>query len=146
TVLVPVGAAKVIEFLANNPGDWIFHCHMTHHTMNQMGHEFPNMVGMEIGGFDEKVRTLIPGYMTMGTTGMCDMTKTGMPIPKNSIPMLGYDGPFEQTILGGMANILRVREKTDDYKDPGPYAFPRGSISAPATQGDLLRDKIIVIH
>jgi FtsP/CotA-like multicopper oxidase with cupredoxin domain len=146
TVLVPVGAAKVIEFLANNPGDWIFHCHMTHHTMNQMGHEFPNMLGMQIGDFDEKVRTLIPGYKTMGTTGMKDMTKTGMPIPKNSIPMLGYDGPFGQTVLGGMANILRVRAKTDHYKDPGPYAFPRGSVAAPATQGDLLRDKIIIDH
>ena len=66
-----------------------------------------------------------------------------MAIPKNSIPMLGYDGPFGQIVLGGMANILRVREKTDHYKDPGPYPFPRGSIAAPATQGDLLRDGII---
>lgn len=146
TVLVPVGSAKVIEFLANNPGDWIFHCHMTHHTMNQMGHAFPNMLGMEVGDFDEKVRQLIPGYMTMGTTGMRDMTKTGMTIPPNSIPMLGYDGPFGQTVFGGMANILRVREKTDHYKDPGPYAFPRGSIAAPATQGDLLKDGITLDH
>lgn len=144
TVLVPVGSAKVIEFLANNPGDWIFHCHMTHHTMNQMGHEFPNMVGMQVGDFDQRVRELIPGYMTMGTTGMRDMTKTGMPIPENSIPMLGYDGPFGQTVFGGMANILRVRKKTDNYKDPGPYAFPRGSIAGPATKGDLQRDGIVL--
>lgn len=144
TVLVPVGTAKVIEFFANNPGDWIFHCHMTHHTMNQMGHVFPNMVGMEIGDFDEKMRKLIPGYMTMGTTGMRDMTKTGRPIPKNSIPMLGYDGPFGQTVLGGMANILRVRKKTDCYKDPGPYPFPAGSIAAPATKGSMLRDGIFI--
>ncbi|NGX51519.1 MAG: Copper resistance protein A [Chlamydiae bacterium] len=143
TVLVPVGTAKVIEFLADNPGDWIFHCHMTHHTMNQMSNEFPNMVGMEIGDFDKRVRTLIPGYRTMGTTGMRDMTKTGLPIPKNSIPMLGYDGPFGQTVFGGMANILRVRAKTDNYRDPGPYFFPRGSIAAPATQGELQRDGII---
>ena len=142
TVLVPVGAAKVIEFLANNPGDWIFHCHMTHHTMNQMGHAFPNMVGMDVGNFDQRVRQLIPGYMTMGVDGMRDMTKTGMSIPPNSIPMLGYDGPFGQTVLGGMANVLRVREKTDNYKDPGPYAFPRGSIAAPATVGDMKRDGI----
>ena len=144
TVLVSVGTAKVIEFLANNPGDWIFHCHMTHHTMNQMGHQFPNMLGMEIGDFDEKVRQLIPGYMTMGTTGMRDITQTGMPIPKNSIPMLGYDGPFGKTVLGGMANILRIREKTENYKDPGPYLFPRGSIAAPATIGDLTKDEVDV--
>ena len=142
TVLVPVGAAKVIEFLANNPGDWIFHCHMTHHTMNQMGHDFPNMLGMEVGDFDQRVRALIPGYMTMGTKGMRDMTKTGMPIPPNSIPMLGYDGPFGQTVFGGMANILRVRETTDNYKDPGPYVFPRGSMAAPATSAEMKRDGI----
>ena len=142
TVLVPVGAAKVIEFLADNPGDWIFHCHMTHHTMNQMGHDFPNMLGMEIDDFEKRIQKLIPGYMVMGTTGMHDMTKTGMPTPKNSIPMLGYDGPFGQTVFGGMANILRVRKETDNYKDPGPYPFPRGSIAGPATAGDLLKDQI----
>ena len=142
TVLVPTGAAKVIEFFANNPGDWIFHCHMTHHTENQMGHNFPNMLGMKVGDFSAKVNQLIPGYMTMGTTGMRDLTKTGKPIPPNSIPMLGYDKHFGETVLGGMANILRVREKTDQYKDPGPYVFPRGTIAAPATQADLLRDGI----
>jgi len=142
TVLVPVGAAKVIEFLADNPGDWIFHCHMTHHTMNQMSSDFPNMVGMDKGDFGEKVRKLIPGYMVMGTTGMHDLTKTGLPIPPNSIPMLGLDGPFGQTVFGGMANILRVREKTNNYQDPGPYCFPRGTIAAPATIHDLRHDLI----
>jgi len=33
TTLVPVGAVRVIEFIADNPGDWAFHCHMTHHVM-----------------------------------------------------------------------------------------------------------------
>jgi hypothetical protein len=28
---------------SNNPGDWAMHCHMTHHTMNQMGHNAPNL-------------------------------------------------------------------------------------------------------
>jgi len=145
TVLVPTGSAKVIELLANNPGDWVFHCHMTHHMMNQMGHEFPNMIGMKIGNFNEKMRELIPDYvMTMGTKGMRDITRMGIPIPKNSIPMFGFYGQFGQTVLGGMANILRVREKTDNYKDPGPYRFPRGTIASPATQGDLLRDEIII--
>ena len=49
TVLVPVGQTRNIEFIADAPGDWAFHCHMTHHVMNQMGHEFPNMVGMKRG-------------------------------------------------------------------------------------------------
>lgn len=144
TVLVPVGAAKVIEFTANNPGDWLLHCHMTHHTMNQMSHTFPNMLGMDIGDFDERMRQLIPGYKTLGTNGMHDMTKSGLPLPPNSIPMLGFTGQFGKTLLGGMANILRVRKKTDNYKDPGPYAFPRGSVASPASQGELERDGIML--
>ena len=144
TVLVPVGVVKVTEFLANNPGDWIFHCHMTHHTMNQMGHQFPNMIGMDIGNLDEKIQQLIPGYMTLGTTGMRDMTESGMPIPPNSIPMLGFDGQFGDTVLGGMANILRVRENIETYEDPGPYKFPKGSVAAPPTEEELKRDGVII--
>ena len=36
TVLVGVAQARDIEFVANNPGDWMFHCHLPHHMMNQM--------------------------------------------------------------------------------------------------------------
>ena len=36
TVLVGVAQARDIEFLANNPGDWMLHCHLPHHMMNQM--------------------------------------------------------------------------------------------------------------
>ena len=37
----PVGSTRTIEFVADNPGDWAMHCHMTHHVMNQMGHGCP---------------------------------------------------------------------------------------------------------
>jgi len=36
TVLVGVAQARVVEFAANNPGDWMIHCHLPHHMMNQM--------------------------------------------------------------------------------------------------------------
>ncbi len=36
TVLVGVAQARGIEFVANNPGDWMIHCHLPHHMMNQM--------------------------------------------------------------------------------------------------------------
>lgn len=36
TVLVGVGQARDIEFEANYPGDWMLHCHLPHHMMNQM--------------------------------------------------------------------------------------------------------------
>ena len=34
--LVGVAMVKEIEFVANNIGDWMLHCHMTHHMMNHM--------------------------------------------------------------------------------------------------------------
>src|SRR5437867_9688670 len=36
TVLVGVGQARDIEFEAKYIGDWMIHCHMPHHMMNQM--------------------------------------------------------------------------------------------------------------
>jgi hypothetical protein len=117
---------------------------MTHHTMTQMGHDFPNMVGMDSRGLDEKIRKLIPGYMTMGTAGMTDMTSGSMPIPDNSIPMRGYKGQFGQTVLGSMANILMVREDIDSYENPGPYDFPDGTVARPASDDELRADGIDV--
>ena len=36
TVIVGVAQAREIEFDAKYPGDWMLHCHMPHHMMNQM--------------------------------------------------------------------------------------------------------------
>jgi manganese oxidase len=36
TVLVGVAQARDIEFVADRPGEWMFHCHLPHHMMNQM--------------------------------------------------------------------------------------------------------------
>jgi FtsP/CotA-like multicopper oxidase with cupredoxin domain len=36
TVLVGVAQARDVEFVANNPGDWMLHCHLPHHMMNHM--------------------------------------------------------------------------------------------------------------
>jgi FtsP/CotA-like multicopper oxidase with cupredoxin domain len=35
-VLVAVAQVREVEFIANNPGDWLIHCHMFHHMMNHM--------------------------------------------------------------------------------------------------------------
>jgi len=41
TVLLGVAQSRDIEFVASNPGDWMLHCHLPHHMMNQMS----SMVG-----------------------------------------------------------------------------------------------------
>ncbi len=142
TVIVPVGSVRVVEFVAEAPGDWAFHCHMTHHVMNQMGHDAPNLVGADTRGLDAKINRVVPGYMTMGATGMGDMH--GMQLPKNSITMLGGDGPFGMIDMGGMFSILKIRDKLDGDGDPGWYQHPKGEVADEATDEDLARDGIVL--
>lgn len=149
TVLVAVGQTRDIEFVASAPGDWVMHCHMTHHVMNQMGHGLPNMIGAKVEGLDAKVRKLIPAYMTMGQEGMGDMGDMGMPVPANSIPMVGGYGPFDYITMGGMFTILKVREglsgsQLADNADPGFFEHPRGTVAAPAASSQLARDGVDV--
>jgi hypothetical protein len=111
---------------------------MTHHMMNQMGHGFTNTLGMDTRGVDERIRKLLPGYMTMGQTGMAEMGEMNMPMPRNSIPMKGADAQFGYTDMGGMFTILKVREEVADYDaDPGWYAHPAGTVAGPATAAEL---------
>jgi hypothetical protein len=144
TVLVQVGSCKVVELLADNPGDWLLHCHMTHHMMNQMGHKIPNLIGMDDEGLDEKIGRLVPGYMTMGTRGMGEMVGMNMPVPANSIPMLGVQWQFGLAPMGGMTTVLKVREGLTRYEDPGPYRFPEGTVARAATAEELQADGIVV--
>ena len=144
TVLVAVGSTRTIEFVANESGDWAMHCHMTHHTMNQMGHGTPNMIGVKTGSIDKNVRGLLPGYMTMGDTGMGEMAEMGMPVPKNSIPMVGAPGPFSYVDMGGMFTVLKVRDDLANYDDPGWYKHPAGTVATIATADALRRDGIDV--
>ena len=46
TIDVPVGSIRAVDFVADQPGDWAFHCHKSHHTMNAMGHQVKNFIGV----------------------------------------------------------------------------------------------------
>jgi len=140
TVLVAVGQTRAVEFIADNPGDWAMHCHMTHHTMNQMGHNAPNLIGVRPGTLDKKVSKLIPGYMAMGESGMADMGEMGMTVPRNSIPMVGAPGKHDYIDMGGMFTIVKVREKLTSYDDPGWYENPPGTLASLASNDELQRD------
>ena len=144
TLFVPVGDTQDIEFVASEPGDWAVHCHMTHHVMNQMGHDFPNVVGIEKSGVDQKVRSLLPAYMTMGEHGMGEhgihVESGHMAVPKNSIPMVGAQGPFDYITMGGMFTLLKVREHLTTYDDPGWYKHPPGTVAEVASTDELRRD------
>jgi hypothetical protein len=108
--------------------------------MNQMGHRAPNLIGVQPGKLDKKVSKLLPGYMAMGESGMADMGEMGMPVPRNSIPMLGAQGKHDYIDMGGMFTIVKVRENLTSYDDPGWYENPPGTLASLASNDELQRD------
>jgi FtsP/CotA-like multicopper oxidase with cupredoxin domain len=128
TVDVPVGATRTVEMVANVEGDWAFHCHKSHHTMNAMGHDVPNMLGVkQPKALEDRVKAILPGYMAMGESGMGNMMEMGR--PKNTLPMMSGDGPFGPVEMGGMFTILKVRSGITSYADPGWYKNPEGTVA-----------------
>ena len=86
TVLVGVAQARDVEFVADNPGDWMVHCHLPHHMMNSMANQagpmtrmagFPN--GRGLRGDDSHGHMLERGEQA-GMGGMAAMP--GMPMPQ----------------------------------------------------------------
>jgi manganese oxidase len=87
TVLVGVAQARDVEFVANNPGDWMIHCHLPHHMMNQMSSTVGKMTrtaGLPAGGDME--------------TGM------GIVLGGPGTPMGDEYGPALGRGLGGVGN------------------------------------------
>jgi hypothetical protein len=121
TIDCPVGAMRAFEFDAVHPGDWAFHCHKSHHTMNAMGHDVPTMIGVDHHGLARRLVSLIPDYMVMGERGMADMGEMEMELPENTLPLE----------MGGMFTVVKVREGLgrNDYRDPGWYRHPPGSVA-----------------
>jgi FtsP/CotA-like multicopper oxidase with cupredoxin domain len=132
TVLVPVGATRDVEFIADAPGDWAFHCHKSHHTMNAMAHDIPNTLGVNQKDVEARIRKMLPGYMAMGETGMAEHADhiKHMPGPKNTLPMMMGKGPFGNIEMGGMFTVVKVRDQLRSYdQDPGWYDHPKGTVA-----------------
>lgn len=142
TQLVPVGSTRTMEFIADNPGDWSLHCHMSHHTMTQMGHSGVSMLGADAEVIDKAVQSIIPEYMTMGHDGMGDMAEMGMPVPKNSLPMMGAPGPHGYIDMGGMFTVMKVRDRLRVGDETSWWQAPAGTQAREATADELERDRI----
>jgi FtsP/CotA-like multicopper oxidase with cupredoxin domain len=74
TVLVGVAQARDIEFIANNPGDWMVHCHLPHHMMNAMSSVVGRMTrgraGLPAGaGMEEGMGIIREGNATSEDNG-----------------------------------------------------------------------------
>jgi FtsP/CotA-like multicopper oxidase with cupredoxin domain len=131
TTDVAVGQMRQLELVADEAGDWAFHCHKSHHTMNAMGHKVPVLIGVDHSDVADQVMDLIPDYMVMGDKGMHEMADMHMPLPENTAPMMTGRGPFGGIGMGGMFSVLKVRKNQarGDYTDPGWYAHPKGTVA-----------------
>jgi FtsP/CotA-like multicopper oxidase with cupredoxin domain len=114
TTLVGVAQARDIEFVADRPGDWMLHCHLPHHMMNQMvsnvgpmtrsgGHDMHDMPGMAMPEVQKDANKvpLFPQDAYMESPMMAvdkDVAK-----PENDGLPPGWSG-----FSGGMMTLVRV--------------------------------------
>jgi hypothetical protein len=95
----------------------------------------PTLLGVKQDDLVEKISNLVPDYMAMGETGMAEMSDMAammeMPLPENTLPMMTGTGQYGAIDMGGMFTTLKVREglARNDYKDPGPYRHPKGTVA-----------------
>jgi FtsP/CotA-like multicopper oxidase with cupredoxin domain len=123
TTDIAVGQMRAIEFTAAAAGDWAFHCHKSHHTMNAMGHAVPNTIGVEQADLAEQITSLVPNYME-------DMREQ-MPLPENTLPMMTGAGPYGNIEMGGMFTVVKIRADLAHgaYRDPGWYQPPKDRVA-----------------
>jgi manganese oxidase len=113
TTLVGVAQARDIEFVADRVGDWMLHCHLPHHMMNQMvstagpltrrGH---GMAGMDMADMD--------------------MSMSQVPKDANKIPLYPQDAFMEGPM---MAVDKEVAKPETDGLPPGWSGFNMGMMT-----------------
>lgn len=124
TVLVGVAQAREIEFVANNPGDWMLHCHLPHHMMNQMnssssrpfsGDTFTTngMLSKGTSGAGMK-HTHAAMQDPMAGMMMQNMQRLEVAPNANSIPNYPQDAMME----GPMMNMDHMVDKPENYGLP----------------------------
>ena len=132
TLNIMPGTTRAVEFVAEYPGDWALHCHKNHHVMNAMGHDVPNVLGVDQGELQQKLDQLSPGAMAMGSRGMAEHAEHGKHMAglPNTLPMMTGQGPFGNIEMGGMFTVVKIREGLKSYdEDPGWYDYPKGTVA-----------------
>src|SRR5215471_4945880 len=116
TVLVGVAQARDIEFVANNPGSWMLHCHLPHHMMNQMSSNVGLMTRMQGG------RT--PAGVSM-ENGMGMLTgEPGVPMGDDYGPSLGRGMGVGSTNDQPTSNGPLAKKAEKNTEMPGMQSMP----------------------
>lgn len=120
TELIGIAQATDFEFIANNPGDWMFHCHMVHHMMNHMTRQVGPRVrpGQSVDSYlvnldqtpEVKLTNPDPGFRTPGypqeMKGM-NMAPEFMKIVWGRREVQGMRSMWPMSVMGLMT-VLRV--------------------------------------
>ena len=126
TVLVGVAQSRDIEFVANNPGNWMLHCHLPHHMMNQMSSSVGPM---------SRIRTGIPAGVSM-ENGMGMLTgEPGVPTGEDYGPSLGRGLGVGSTNNRPTSNAPLARQGVEQHMNmPGMESMQKegGDISPDA--------------
>ena len=131
TVLVGVAQARSVEFVANNPGDWMLHCHLPHHMMNQMS--------SNVGKMTRMAGITMPAGGDMNTgMGMLQGTP-GAPTGEDYGPTLGRG-------LGGVGNSNDVATTNGPLSQPKAMEAMKGmqhsGDMAGMQMGEMAKDDI----
>ena len=135
TTLVGVAQARDIEFVADRLGDWMFHCHLPHHMMNQMSSNVGPMTrngqGMRGGAsMEEAMGMLRDGHATsenkapslgrgLGFGSTADMTVANGPLSQSTAgqaPLFPQDAYMEGPMMA----------MDNDVEKPETYGLPAG--------------------
>jgi FtsP/CotA-like multicopper oxidase with cupredoxin domain len=121
TVIVGVGQARDIEFDANYVGDWMLHCHLPHHMMNQMipmvgpvdhgAHAHHMTGGFGMYPIDDPSKKQVPGYPQDMWMNFDEWVR---PKPENHGLRAGW-----AAAMGGMMTLVRVlpSDKYDEMQE-----------------------------
>jgi hypothetical protein len=146
TVLVGVAQSRDVEFVANNPGDWMLHCHLPHHMMNQMSSNvgpISRRMGMTMGeGMEQGMGMLRGGNATadengpslgrgMGVGSTAEQAMSNSPLSEGSLRQQHEDMPGMQMAAPDVS--------TDANSVPG---FPQDAfMEGPMMAMDQMVDK-----
>lgn len=141
TVLVGVAQARDVEFDAVYPGDWMLHCHLPHHMMNQMvsmvgpmghaGHGLQTGGGMEEGmGIVRQDHALSEDLAPKFGRGMGESTQQ----EKNTSNIVGPSSQqgqmntqqeaMKKTVPGYPQDMIMIMDK--EVAKPHTYGLPPG--------------------
>jgi hypothetical protein len=146
TVLVGVAQARDLEFVASNPGDWMLHCHLPHHMMNQMSSNVGPMsrrMGMPIGlGMEQGMGMMRGGSATSSENGPSlgrgmGVGSTAEQSVSNSMPKA--DHATQHNMSGTQMSMSMPEVSKDANSVPG---FPQDAfMEGPMMAMDKMVDK-----